>query len=161
VRVRLVQYKTELVNRVIVDALCELHKQMGEKLKGKSQVEQAAQDVRLLTDAINTLEALRRNDNAANLFEQLCSPSRSEDTRKLTEQYTKGDFAKRAILRYLFRDSEFASEEEMERIMSGDKEAQRAAKRTDAEIEQVWTLAIMGIILTIALGGGYMIFFSS
>jgi hypothetical protein len=45
-------------------------------------------------------------------FEQVCSPSRSDTARKLTESYQKGDFAKRAMLRYCFKDTNVAGDME-------------------------------------------------
>ena len=45
-------------------------------------------------------------------LEQVCSPSRSDTARKLTESYQKGDFAKRAMLRYCFKDTNVAGDME-------------------------------------------------
>lgn len=109
------QYKKELINRTIVDALCELHRQILDSTKSTDRSDPLMADVRKLMDAINTLEALCRHDNAASFFEQVCSPSRDEKARKMTETYQKGDFAKRAMLRYMFKDSDFAADDEFDR----------------------------------------------
>ena len=72
------RYQTELVNRGMVDALCELHRQMldGIKLESPNPPKDAVvADMHKLMDAINTLEALRTTTNAAHFFEQVCGYS--------------------------------------------------------------------------------------
>ena len=69
------RYQTELVNRGMVDALCELHRQMldGVKLESPNPPKDAVvADMHKLMDAINTLEALRTTTHAAHFFEQVC-----------------------------------------------------------------------------------------
>ena len=144
----------------MVDALCELHKQMAAKLKGASGLAHDAlvADVHLLMDTLNTLEALCRHENAALFFEQVCTPSRGETARQLTEAYQKGEFAKKAMLRYLFKGSDLGSEEELERMMEGDEGAALGgAWPAGADVERLWTMAIFGLVLASLAGGAYML----
>jgi len=139
--------------------LCELHKRLIEGAKDvhdKGQTSRPTADLHKLMDAINTLEALRANDNAANFFEQVCSPSRDEAARKLTETYQKGEFAKRAMLRYLFKDSEMGSD--MERVIeeeSGRGSKPKASVASAAKTEELWTMGVFGVVLVLLLGGAY------
>jgi len=155
------RYQKELVNREMVDALCELHKMLVDSTKDmpKSKKEPLLRDVRTLMEAINTLEALRTHDNAAHFFEQVCSPSSGESARKLCETYQKGEFAKRAMLRYLFAESEFGGE--MERIIDEDAKGKpKASGKSADETEQLWTIGLFGLVLAALVGGVYYAFFA-
>ena len=50
-------------------------------------------------DSVNTMEACRRHNNVAALFEMLSQPSKSERSKEIAIAYKKQEFGKRALLR--------------------------------------------------------------
>ena len=54
-------------------------------------------------DAINALEACATHGNAVIFYETVCTPSASERARSLTERYERKEFAKRAMLKHIFK----------------------------------------------------------
>jgi hypothetical protein len=154
------QYKDELFTRGIVDGMCELHKQMVESVKdSRDSSDDVIKDARRLMEAINTLEACRKQSSAAAFFEGVCNPSRGDKERKNCEQYTKQQFAKMAMMRYLFKDSEFGSSEaDMEKLMEDAKEGRdpdapenRAKKEKDEDMEWEWCLSMALFIVILII----------
>ena len=151
------QYQKELLNREMVDSLCELHKTMVESQKDvpKAKAEPVLKDVRTLMEAINSLEAMCKHPNAAAFFEKVCNPSRDAGARELCKRYQEGEFAKRAMLRYLFKGTEMASsEKELEEMM--DAPDPMAEKPWDPkEVEWYWTTAIFALVLALLAAAAY------
>ena len=59
----------------------------------------------MLMEAINSLEACARHGNAVIFYETVCNQSASDRARKLTERYERKEFAKRAMMKHIFKVS--------------------------------------------------------
>lgn len=171
------QYRDTCFKLPFINGMCELHRCIIDhtpKDPSGAKTREAA-DARLIMEAINTLEACRRFDNVTLLFEMICTPSMSERARKVTELYVKLDFAKRAMLRYLFKHTEedfadLADEHELEYEQLINPEAWRAgssARRQtknsagpfglgDAETGP-WLLGLACIGLVVLFGGLFLL----
>ncbi|KAL1530005.1 hypothetical protein AB1Y20_000931 [Prymnesium parvum] len=114
------RYSDELSDRSTTSMLCELHKRLiatvpSAELKNESNA--IVKDCQTLIEAINALEACAQQGNAVIFYETVCNPSSSERARKLTERYERKEFAKRAMMKHLFKedpsfgDNDFDDEE--------------------------------------------------
>jgi len=101
------RYGDELTDRSIISMLCELHKRMIDGVPSadiKNDDHPVVMDCQVLMDAINALEACATHGNAVIFYETVCTPSASERARSLTERYERKEFAKRAMLKHIFKD---------------------------------------------------------
>jgi hypothetical protein len=168
-----VRYGVELLSLEMVDALCELQKQMVNGVKdSRDASDPVVRDARLLMEAINSLEACRRAPNAHEFFEAVCQPSRSARAKELATVYQKLEFAKRAMMRRLFKaDADFAgpmAEEEraFDALLRGATPAGSSARAPAATPprglaalvagwdSEVLVLALSGAFLALCVGGG-------
>tara|TARA_B100000524_G_scaffold253677_1_gene137079 strand:+ start:1662 stop:2504 length:843 start_codon:yes stop_codon:yes gene_type:complete len=123
------QRREELLARSSVDLLCELHKRILNASPTEPQPTDAAtQDAQVVVEAVNTLEAIQAHQPTSMLFESLCNPTQSEDAKALYTRYANKEFAKTAMMRYLFGDDSFA---EIEREMSRDGESRAKGAKGD------------------------------
>lgn len=176
------QYKDACFDPAFVSGLCELHRCIIESApvdpKSKEAVPSSreARDSRMMMEAVNTLEACRRFDNVVLLFEMICQPSQSERARKLTELYVRLDFAKRAMLRHLFRenpelldaadeDDEYEQLINPEAVRAGSSSRKRRAATSNlwgADGSELLILGSAGAVLAVAIGvGAYLWFYHS
>lgn len=136
------RHTSELLTLQMVGALCALHVTMTNSIKDvKNAADAVVSDSRLLMEAINTLEACRRQENVTNFFEQACTPSRSDQARQLAEMYTKLEFGKHAMMRHLFKsDSELSAiaEDELDRKVRGEPPAGSSSRRAPPSRPSWW-----------------------
>ena len=107
------RYGDELLGLSTINLLCELHQRMINGAKSVKAGEPPA-DLRALLDAINALEACRRYPNAAHFFEAVCTPSKSAEARKAAEVYAAQEFAKRAVMRHIFKNDDVDAAAELD-----------------------------------------------
>lgn len=150
------RYSAELLSTTLIDAMCVLHTRMVTKVHGDKT---RTKDLEYLMDAINTLEACRRHDNAAHFFEAVCQPSCSARSRVAAEAYSNNEFGKRAMLRTLFQDQDIdreavnAGEVDLDHLLSGD--ARRPSKLQGSWVPRCvdprlrWRSALFVVILAL------------
>lgn len=152
------RYKDELLGRPMVDSLCELHKRM---VQGVADIKQRSdpvlKDADLLLGAINALEACRRYPNAAVFFEAVCQPSRGDRARAAAEAYAKGEFSKRAMLRYMFKgDAGWdidEDQEDLDHFLGGEpRKKKKLPPLVDPELAKIFAL-LTALLGAMAIGG--------
>jgi hypothetical protein len=166
------QYKDICFQLPFVNGMAELHRCIVDTSKDPRNTKtQEAADTRLIMEALNTLEACRRFENVALLFEMVCQPSMSERAKKVTEHYVKLDFGKRAMLRHIFKSStdafaemEDEQDEEYEALINPaavrpGSSARRAKRKAGGPFEENQPLVLLGIFVGIAflVGLGFFI----
>ena len=70
----------------------------------KDEENLVVKDSQTLLEAINALEACATQRNAVIFFEEICTPSSSGRARALAERYERKAFAKRAMMKHLFKE---------------------------------------------------------
>jgi hypothetical protein len=156
------QYKETAFQLPFVNGLAELHRCIVDTSKDPRNTKtQESKDTRLIMEALNTLEACRRFENQALLFEMVCQPSMSERAKKVTEHYVKLDFGKRAMLRHLFKSSaeafaqmEDEQDEEYEALINPSAvrpgSSARVTRKKGGPFEENQPLIIGGIVVGLA-----------
>ena len=85
------QYKDPCFKLEFVSGLCELHRCILDGQANPNDNSPEMKDCQLIMEAINSIEACRRFDNVALLFEMVCQPSSSDRAKKVTEYYVKNE----------------------------------------------------------------------
>ena len=101
------RYADELSDRSTTSMLCELHQRLLKDVPAaeiKDEENLVVKDSQTLLEAINALEACATHRNAVIFFEEICTPSSSGRARALAERYERKAFAKRAMMKHLFKE---------------------------------------------------------